>query len=187
MPGSRIVLKSVGLNPTRSYLLTVLKKVGAEIIVEKLHECNGELRGDLPVQSSDLEAFELSGKDIPLLIDENPVLAVLATRARGRTFIGNVGELRFKESDRLQSITENLWRSGADIKLYEDGMAITGPTPLKGTVLPSFGDHRIAMAFSISGLIARGKTVIQNAAVVAISCPGFYITLKKLSQQRELT
>ena len=118
--------------------------------------------------------MEFSGKMIPRIIDEIPILAVAATQAEGVTTIKDAGELRVKESDRLKALAENLNKMGAKVREKEDGLVITGPTRLKGAEIDSFGDHRIAMAFSVAALVATGETTIKNVECVDISFPGFY-------------
>jgi len=124
--------------------------------------------------------MEISGSCIPQLVDEIPVLAILATRCAGRTVIRNAGELRVKETDRIAAIADNLRAMGAHVDVRDDGLAIDGPQKLKGASIDSRGDHRIAMAFSIAGLIAEGETVIRGPECVDISYPSFYSTLEKI-------
>ena len=139
---------------------------------------------DLDFTYSALKAVEVGGAEVPSLIDEVPVLAVIATQAEGLTRIRDAGELRVKETDRLSALAENLTRMGAKVEELPDGLEIEGPTKLYGAEIDSFGDHRIAMAFSVAGLIAEGQTVIHDAACADISFPGFYDLLRSLFQER---
>jgi 3-phosphoshikimate 1-carboxyvinyltransferase len=158
-----------------------LERMGARIQKTNISNVNGEPRADLTVTTSPLRSIEIGSKTIPLLIDEIPVLAIAATRAEGTTIIRDAKELRVKESDRIHAIGKNLRAMGVEIVTFEDGFAITGPQSLKGADIDSFGDHRIAMAFSIAGLIAEGKTVIQDSECADISYPAFFKTLNQLS------
>jgi 3-phosphoshikimate 1-carboxyvinyltransferase len=177
LPESNLVIQNVGLNPTRTALLDVLVPMGARIKVLSLEVVNGELIGDLHVESSELEGGELPTGSVPGLIDELPILAVLGTRmSRGLTFHG-AGELRVKESDRLRAVTDNLRRMGAQVEEWPDGLSVPGGQKLRGAEVQSHGDHRIAMAFAVAGLFAEGETRIEAADAVAVSFPGFFETL----------
>ena len=142
---------------------------------------HAEPAGDLTVGSSDLLAAEIAGAEVPLLMDELPVLAVAATQARGRTVISDAAELRVKESDRIEATVVNLRAMGANIVAAADGMVIEGPTPLHGAVADSFGDHRVAMAMAVAASIATGESSIRGAESVAISYPDFFPTLRRLA------
>jgi len=179
VPGSRILIPGVGTNPTRRGIIDVLKKMGAKIKEENRREKNFEPTADITVESSQLRSIEISGALIPGIIDEIPILAVAATQAEGKTIIRDAEELRFKESDRIKAVAENLRRMGGEVEELEDGFIIPGPQKLKGAVVESFGDHRIAIAFSIAGLAAAGETTIRGAECVEISFPGFFETLTK--------
>jgi 3-phosphoshikimate 1-carboxyvinyltransferase len=138
--------------------------------------------GDLVVQTAaQLQPFEIKGDLVPRLIDEIPVLAVLATQCEGTSIIRDAKELRVKESDRIELVADGLRRMGATVETFEDGMAITGPTRLTATHIDAHGDHRIAMAFAIAGLIAEGVTEIDGADSIATSFPGFESELARLS------
>ncbi len=178
---SNVIIKNIGINPTRTGLIDVLERMGAMIQKTNVSNVNGEPRADLTVTTSPLRSIEIGSKTIPLLIDEIPVLAIAAARAEGTTIIRDAKELRVKESDRIHAIGKNLRAMGVEIVTFEDGFAITGPQSLKGANIDSFGDHRIAMAFSIAGLIAEGKTVIQDSECADISYPAFFKTLNQLS------
>jgi 3-phosphoshikimate 1-carboxyvinyltransferase len=172
LPGSRLRLLDVGLNPTRTAILTVLRRMGAELGETVLNSA-GEALGEVEIQGGSLAGTNLRPEEIPNLIDEIPVLAVAAALARGTTEIRNARELRVKETDRISTVVENLRRMGGDVDEHDDGMTIRGGAPLHGAVLESFGDHRIAMAFAIAGLFARGETVVRDTACVNTSYPGF--------------
>jgi 3-phosphoshikimate 1-carboxyvinyltransferase len=178
---SNLTLKNIGINPTRSGLIDVLKQMGAKIQKSNVSDANGEPRADLTVINNKLRGTEINSKYIPLLIDEIPILAIAAARAEGTTIIRDAKELRVKESDRIDAIGKNLKAMGVEIETFEDGFSITGPQSLKGAKIDSFGDHRIAMAFSIAGLLAEGETVIHNSECAQISYPAFFETLKKIS------
>lgn len=178
--GSKIFIKKVGINPTRSEILSVLKRMGADIKLSNKSMEGGEPVADILITPSRLKGISIRGKSIPLLIDEIPVLAVAATQAKGRTIIRNAGELRVKETDRIKSMVTGLKKMGADISDLKDGMIINGPTRLKGANLDSYGDHRTAMAFVIAGLIAEGETIVHDTECINTSFPEFVSTIKKL-------
>ena len=184
VPGSRVSLPNLTLNPTRAAFFEVLRRMGAR--VERLNERNsaGEPVADLEVSFSSLKSATVEGAEVPSLIDEIPVLAVVATQAHGVTRIRDAGELRVKETDRIKAIAGNLRSMGAAVEEHADGLDIEGPTPLAGCALDSFGDHRIAMAFSIAGLVASGETVITDAGCADISFPGFYSLLRGLHREK---
>ena len=182
LPNSETLVPGVGLNPRRRALVDVLTGMGAAIDVIDEYLLHGELAGDLRIRSSNLRGGSLSGALIPQLIDEIPILAVLAPRTQEGIHIRDAAELRVKESDRIQSIVENLRAMGVAVEEYPDGMSIPGRQSLRGGLVDSHGDHRIAMAFSIAGLVAGGPTVIGNADCVSVSFPGFYDLLARLTQ-----
>lgn len=182
VPNSQICLKHVGINPTRDGILKVCQAMGADIKIENVHVIGGETVADLIVTSSHLHGTIIEGAVIPTLIDEIPVIAVLAAYANGTTIIRNAEELKVKESNRLDIIVDSLTSMGADIEKTEDGMIIHGGKPLHGTVIDSHMDHRIAMAFTIASFIADGTTTIQGADCINISYPNFYDDLNKLKQ-----
>ena len=182
LPNSEILFQGVGLNPRRRAVVDVLIEMGAAIDVIDEYPLHGELAGDLRVRSSNLRGGRLSGALIPQLIDEIPILAVLAPRTQEGIHIRDAAELRVKESNRIQSIVGNLRAMGVAVEEYPDGMSIPGRQSLRGALVDSHGDHRIAMAFSIAGLVADGPTVIGNADCVSVSFPGFYDLLARLTQ-----
>ena len=172
MPGSRLLIKEVGLNPTRTAILKVLGRMGAHM-TEIFHHAEGEPIGHIEIHGAPLKATTILASEVPNLIDEIPVIAVAAALAEGRTIIRNARELRVKETDRITTVVHNLRAMGAVIDEFDDGMEIHGGHPLHGAQLDSFGDHRIAMAFAIAGLFATGETHIRNTACVNTSYPGF--------------
>jgi len=179
---SHIKIKNVGLNPGRIGALRVLKRMGAKIEIKTLKDINCEPVGEIEVKTSDLKGTEILSGEIPSLIDEVPLLAVLACLAEGKTIIKGAQELRVKETDRLKAIASELNKLGANIKELPDGLEITGPTRLKGALVQSFGDHRMAMALSIAGVVAQKETVIENSAVVDVSFPNFFEILDSLNK-----
>lgn len=180
MKSSSVRLKQVGMNTARIGLLDVLKKMGADITYDDMTMKQREPRADIIVETSSLKATEVGPELVPRLIDELPVLAVAATQAEGLTVIRGAGELRVKETDRISATVKNLRKMGADIRETEDGMKVTGPTKLKGAALQSLGDHRIAMAMAVAGLVADGETVIDDEACIDISFPGFIKVLNSV-------
>ncbi|MCC8137475.1 MAG: 3-phosphoshikimate 1-carboxyvinyltransferase [Clostridiales bacterium] len=180
VPGSELLLKNVGINPTRDGMLRVCREMGADITLLNEDHSGAEPCADLLVRSSHLKAVEIGGDIIPTLIDELPVLAVLAAFADGTTVIRDAAELRVKESDRIAVMTENLSRIGCPVEAAGDGMIITGGKPLHGAVIDSHMDHRIAMSFAVAALACTGETDIQGAEIVNISYPGFYEDLARV-------
>ena len=181
LPGSDLHLANIGVNPTRTGFLTALCDMGAQIELLQERQPAGEPLAELRVRgAARLQAIKLAGPAIPALIDELPLLAVVATQAQGTTVIEDAAELRVKESDRLAAVAKNLRRMGAELEERPDGLIIPGPQPLRGARLSSYNDHRIAMAFAIAGLIATGKTVISGAEWADISFPNFYRQLETL-------
>lgn len=192
---SEILIRNVGINPTRTGLLEVLKKMGANIELTNIRDISldpesrnkdsgyssTEPLADIYCKSCRyLRSINISREAIPALIDEFPIICVAATQAEGVTTIRGAEELRLKESDRIKAMSTELKKMGAEIEEFEDGISIRGKTKLKGTVLESYKDHRIAMALSIASLIADGTTTIQNVSSVNISFPGFFEILRKL-------
>jgi len=182
-PDSEILIKNVGINPTRTGLLDVLKSMGAEIELKNIREVSGEPVADIHCKSAaSLKAINISKKQIPALIDEFPILCIAATQANGTTTIRGAEELRVKESDRIKAMAEGLRKMGVEVKEFNDGLSIKGNAKLKGAVIDSYKDHRIAMAFSMASLIATGKTIITGTSAVNISFPGFFEILKKITR-----
>lgn len=181
IPGSKLILRRVGLNPTRTALLHVLRRMGANIeIVDERTSC--EPCGDIIVRSSTLHGTELKKEEIPNLIDEIPILSIAAAFAEGKTVIRHAAELRVKESDRIRTVVTNLRAMSGDVEEFDDGMIITGGAPLTGCELDSFGDHRIAMSFLIAGLRAEGTTILRHCKNIDTSYPGFEGHLRQLLQ-----
>lgn len=180
LPGSDVKLVNVGINPTRTGILDAFFSMGVLIGKEEEAEQNHEPRATLTASGQKLHSTQLGGAIIPRIIDEIPILAVAASQADGTTVIRDATELRYKESDRITAIVENLKKMGARIRETKDGFVVEGPSKLKGAEINSNGDHRIAMAFTIAGLIAEGETVIKDVDCVNTSFPAFYDTLEKL-------
>lgn len=180
VPGSEILLKNVGINPTRDGILRVIRAMGGSLEILNRTNSGGEEAADLLVRSSSLHGTVLAGELIPTLIDEIPVIAVLAAFAEGTTIIRNAEELKVKESNRLDIMVDGLSRMGADIEGTDDGMIIRGGKSLHGAVIDSHLDHRIAMSFAVAALAADGETEILDADCVNISYPEFYRDLKML-------
>lgn len=180
-PHSEILLKNVGINPTRDGMLRVCRDMGGDITQLNVNH-EGEPTADLLVRSSSLHGVTVGGEIIPTLIDELPMIAVMAAFAQGTTIIKDAQELKVKESDRIQVMVDNLKRMGADIEATDDGMIIHGGRPLKGAQIDSFLDHRVAMSFAVAGTICDGPLSITGGDCVNISYPGFYEDLYSLGQ-----
>jgi 3-phosphoshikimate 1-carboxyvinyltransferase len=180
VPGSELYIENVGVNPTRTGILTVLALMGADVTLENQREVAGEPVADLRVKHSQLKACEISGDLIPRLIDEIPILAVAAVFATGTTVIKDAAELRVKESDRLQVMAAALTKMGAKITELPDGLEITGGGSLIGAELDSFTDHRIAMSLAIAAVLAKGTTTIHRAEAASISYPTFFDSLQSI-------
>jgi 3-phosphoshikimate 1-carboxyvinyltransferase len=178
LPESELVIENAGLNPTRTAYLDVVREMGAAVEVENVRNEFHEPVADLVVRHQTLRGVSVSGKRVPLLIDEIPILAILAAQAEGETCIRDAKELRVKESDRIAALAHNLRAMGATVEELPDGLVITGPKQLHGAEIDSYGDHRIAMAFAIAGLMADSPTTIHGAECADISFPGFFETLK---------
>ncbi|MGF7089025.1 3-phosphoshikimate 1-carboxyvinyltransferase [Kroppenstedtia sanguinis] len=180
VPGSRLTIRGVGLNPTRTGILDVLRRMGGELEIHPTGEWNGEPVGDITVSHSSLTAVEIGGELIPRLIDEIPVLAVAATQAAGHTVIRDAAELKVKETNRIAATAQELRKLGARVEETEDGLVIEGKTPLTGGPCDSHGDHRIGMAMAVAGLLATGRTTVTQAEAIGISFPGFSTLLEEL-------
>jgi len=181
VPGGKVRIDNLCLNHTRAAFFEILAGMGARI--EKMNERTqaGEPVADLIVEHGQLSGCTVDGAILPSLIDEIPLLAVIATQANGLSTIRDAAELRVKETDRIRAVCENLSRMGARVREFPDGLDVEGPAQLKAATVDSFGDHRIAMAFSVAALVASGETVIENAACADISFPNFYLTLRQLA------
>lgn len=180
-PDSQILLRNVGINPTRDGILKVCRAMGADITLLNVNE-EGEPVADLLIRSSQLHGTTVEGSIIPTLIDEIPMIAVMAAFAEGTTVIRDAAELKVKESDRIAVVTEGLRRMGADIQPTEDGMIIHGGKPLQGAKINSYLDHRIAMSFAVAGTICDGTMDIVGGNCVNISYPEFYKDLYSLGE-----
>jgi 3-phosphoshikimate 1-carboxyvinyltransferase len=178
LPGSDIILRRVGLNPTRTAAIDLLTSMGAELEIAHLQVTNGERVGDVRVRFGPLEGGEIPIEMIPGLIDELPVLAVLGTRMRQGLSFRGAAELRVKESDRLRAVAENLRRMGAQVEEFPDGLRVPGGQTLRGAEIESCADHRIAMAFAVAGLTTPDGVAIRGSECVEISFPEFFETLE---------
>jgi len=181
-----LLIRNVGLNDTRTALLGVLLRMGAQVreAVEDVEQL--EPRGVVEVTGVPLKATVIQGKEVPQLIDELPILSIAGALASGKTTIRHAEELRVKESDRIAAIAHNLRAMGAQVSELSDGVEIYGPAPLHGARLPSFGDHRIAMAFAIAGLFAEGETIVQDAECIRESYPGFEASLEEFTNPKRM-
>lgn len=182
VPHSEILIRNVGINPTRDGVIKICRAMGGDITLYNEHSGSGEPTADILVRHSSLHGTEIGGAIIPTLIDELPVLAAMACFAEGETVIRDAAELKVKESNRIAVMVHNLTAMGADVTETEDGMIIRGGKPLHGAVIDSHLDHRIAMTFAVAGLGAEGETEIRGAECVNISYPDFYEDLRKLAK-----
>lgn len=173
LPGSELMLKNVGLNPTRTAVINVLIRMGADITITEKNTLAGEPYGNLLVRGNRLKGTSITREEVPNLIDEIPILAVAGALAEGTTTLREARELRVKETDRVTTVVTNLRKMGGQVEEFEDGMTVTGGHPLHGGELDSYGDHRIAMSFLIAGLFAAGETIMKNTSCIATSYPGF--------------
>lgn len=180
VPNSEILLKNVGVNPTRTGILTVLERMGANITLEDEKVVNGEPIANIRVKSSNLKSTVIGGAEIPTCIDELPILALAAALADGETIIKDAEELRVKETDRIQTVVTELTNLGVSIEATKDGMIIQGNSSLIGANVNSHGDHRMGMMLSIAALLAKGDTIIENTECIAVSFPNFKEQLNEL-------
>lgn len=180
VPGSSLLIKDVGLNPTRTGILDALKKMGARIEIKDQRELFGELRGNIRVEHSRLHGINVGGDLIPRMIDEIPAFAVAAAYASGNTAVSDAQELKVKESNRINTTVTELKKMGAVAEEKDDGFVIKGGYPLKGSVCESHGDHRIAMSLAVAALAAQGETSVLNCDCIATSFPGFAGVLKSI-------
>jgi 3-phosphoshikimate 1-carboxyvinyltransferase len=180
-PDAELRLRSVGVNPSRRAVIDLLRRMGATIEEEgEPDDGAGEPIADLVGRSSELRAIDVAAAETAAAIDEIPVICLAATQARGTTVVRGAGELRHKESDRIAGIVTGLRALGARIDTAGDDIAIAGPTALRGTIVDSLGDHRLALTFAIAGLVAGGATTIKDADCVAVSYPGFFAALERI-------
>jgi 3-phosphoshikimate 1-carboxyvinyltransferase len=180
VPGSRLMMRGVGLNPTRTALIDFLVALGAKIRVVDIQSTGGELVGNIEITGGDIRGGTIEGATTAALIDEIPVLAVLGAKSRNGLTVKDAGELRVKETDRIATVADNFHRMGASIEVAPDGFHIPGNQTFRAAELDSCGDHRIAMAFSIAALAAEGECVIRNAEAASVSYPEFFSTLHSL-------
>jgi 3-phosphoshikimate 1-carboxyvinyltransferase len=181
VPGSDITIHDVGLNPRRTGLLDVLERMGAHLAVFNRRRAGGEQVGDVQIQYSELGAVEVGADEVPGLVDELPLVALLASHARGKSVVRGAAELRVKESDRIEAVSDGLRACGAHLRSRPDGWTITGvPARLRGGRVDARGDHRIAMLGAVAGLASRDGVELQGAEAVAISFPGFFELLNSV-------
>jgi 3-phosphoshikimate 1-carboxyvinyltransferase len=184
VPGSEITIDGVGVNPTRTGLLDVLQAMGADIVLRNERLASGEPVADLTVRASELNGIEVGGETVVRMIDEFPILAVAASQAKGETLVRDARELRVKETDRIATAVQELRRLGAKIEPRPDGFVVDGPNALRPTSpVHSHGDHRLAMALGVAGLIAQGETQVQDVTCIADSFPGFETAVGALGGQ----
>ncbi|HET7290713.1 MAG TPA: 3-phosphoshikimate 1-carboxyvinyltransferase [Thermodesulfobacteriota bacterium] len=177
-PGSELLIRNVGINPLRTGVIDVLRRMGGNIDITNEREVSGEPVGDILVRASELRGTVIEGETIPKAIDELPVIAAAACFAEGETVIRDARELRVKETDRIKAMTAELFNLGARVTEFDDGMSIKGGAPLAGASCSSWGDHRIAMAVAIAAKRASGETEIDGAECVSVSYPGFFDVLR---------
>jgi 3-phosphoshikimate 1-carboxyvinyltransferase len=177
---AEVLVRNVGINPTRTGFLEILKNMGARYELLNEREMSGEPVADIAIRSSRLKGVEIAGAIIPRTIDEIPILAVAAAFAEGTTVIRDARELRVKETDRIAALCSELKKIGADVDEHDDGMVIRGKELLSGAVCNSYGDHRIAMSMAIAGLFSQGETVVENCACIKTSFPRFMECLQSL-------
>ncbi|MGE7949335.1 3-phosphoshikimate 1-carboxyvinyltransferase [Lysinibacillus sp. NPDC093688] len=172
--GSKITLENVGINPTRDGIIEVLQNMGASISLMPNEDSQSEPTATITIETSVLKGTTIEGDIIPRLIDEIPILALLATQANGKTIIKDAEELKVKETDRITAVVDELKKLGASIEATEDGMIIEGPTPLRGARLKTYGDHRIGMMGAVAALITDGSVTLDDAECIAVSYPSFF-------------
>lgn len=180
-PGANLVIRGVGLNPTRSALLDFLISMGGEIRILNLDQSGGELAGDVLVRGSRIRGGVIEKDLTAALIDEIPVLAVLSAMSENGLTVRDAQELRIKETDRIATVSENLGRMGIEVEVFPDGLRVPGRQRFRAAEVESFGDHRIAMAFAVAALFADGETVLRGAEAAAVSYPGFFATLRNIA------
>lgn len=181
LPGSKLLIQGVGLNPSRSALLDWLVAAGVNLRVNNLAEVSGELVGDLQVTGGEIKGGIIRGAASAALIDEIPVLSVLGAISRDGLVVKDAKELRVKETDRIATVAGNMRRMGVNIEEYEDGFRVPGKQKFRAAQVDSFGDHRIAMAFAVASLAAGGETTVLNAEAASVSFPEFYATLRQIT------
>jgi 3-phosphoshikimate 1-carboxyvinyltransferase len=183
LPGSEVTALDVGLNPTRTGILDVLRAFGAEVAISDERMVCGEPWGTVTLRPGDRKPVAVAGADIARTVDELPLVAVLGAFADGETVIADAAELRLKESDRIVTLAAGLSALGASVETRPDGLVIRGPARLKGASVDPAGDHRIAMALAVAALAAEGAAEIKDADCVAVSYPSFWQDLEKLAER----
>ena len=184
LPGSELVIHDVGLNPRRIGLLDVLERMGGRVTVFNRRREGGEPVGDLEIHSAELVATEIRPEEVPRLVDELPLFALAAACARGESVVRGAGELRVKETDRIETVTNALRSLGVRMSAGDDGFRVRGvPTRPKGGGMGSGGDHRVAMLGAIAGLVSRKGVEIEGAEAVAVSFPGFFELLDSVAKR----
>ncbi|MGC4378643.1 3-phosphoshikimate 1-carboxyvinyltransferase [Fictibacillus sp. Mic-4] len=182
VPESELTIQKVGMNPTRTGIIDVLQLMGADLSIENAQNEAIEPFADLHIKTSSLKGIEIGGELIPRLIDEIPIIALMATQAEGTTVIKDAAELKVKETNRIDTVVNELKKLGANIEATEDGMIIHGKTRLAASSVDSHGDHRIGMMLGIASCIATGEMTINNSDAVRVSYPGFFDQLNELSR-----
>ncbi|HEY2420872.1 MAG TPA: 3-phosphoshikimate 1-carboxyvinyltransferase [Neobacillus sp.] len=181
VPGSEILLKNVGLNPSRTGIIEVLKNMGADLAIHQHMDSSFEPTGDIVMKTSGLKGIVIKGDLIPRLIDEIPIIALLATQAEGKTIIKDAAELKVKETNRIDTVVGELKKLGASIEATNDGMIIHGRSTLSGGSVSSHGDHRIGMMLAIAALVCQDKVELENPQSIAVSYPNFFKHLDSLT------
>ena len=174
VPNSKLILTNVGLNETRTGIIDVLQAMGANLSINMSENTSHEEMGTIEIETSSLKGTEIGGDLIPRLIDEIPIIALLATQSEGKTVIKNAEELKVKETNRIDAVVNELKKLGANITATEDGMIIEGPTPLHGGEFKTYGDHRIGMMGAIASLITSNGIALDDPACIAVSYPNFF-------------
>ncbi|MBJ6800402.1 3-phosphoshikimate 1-carboxyvinyltransferase [Geomonas propionica] len=183
VPGADLLIKGVGINPTRTGIIDILKGMGADLELVNERDETGEPVADIRVRYAQLKAMAISGEVVPRAIDEFPAICIAAALAQGTTVVSGAEELRVKETDRIKAMADNLKRAGVTVVETPDGMEITGVSALKACAADSFGDHRIAMSMMVAGLVAQGETTISDVDCIATSFPGFHELLEGVVQR----
>ncbi len=183
VPGSELLIKGVGVNPTRTGIIDILTAMGGNITLLNCRESSGEPVADILVKSSRLKGIEIGGDLVPRAIDEFPVICVAASLAEGKTIVSDARELRVKETDRIAAMATNLRKAGVHVVETENGMEVTGMEQLQGCTAESFGDHRIAMSMLIAGLAAQAEITVTDTECIATSFPNFHSLLEKVTAQ----
>ena len=180
VPDSEIVLKNVGLNPTRTGIIEIMNKMGANLEINENDADSFEPAGDITIKTSNLRGTVIEGDVIPRLIDEIPIIALLATQAEGKTIIRDAAELKVKETNRIDTVVNELKKLGASIEATEDGMVIHGGSTLSGGTVSSHGDHRIGMMLAIASLLCKDQVKLENPEAISVSYPNFFSHLNSL-------